>query len=281
MSPLPYHLAARGQSLGVLDYEAVLAGLATGRLSPDALAWQEGDAAWVALRLRPEFASGLSAVASLEPPPPAMPWEAQVTRWRTRPKFATLWATLKAVLFRPQATFTAEVSADGLRAPLQWLLWASIIAVLVGFPLWSLLLTLRPVLLGKIGFPETAAPAIFNLTYFFRALVVYPLAAVVGAFVTTFIVHGLLRLFGGGRGGWRRTFRTLAYASGAMCFVLAIPATACAVPLWGFLLAFLALGFAHQEPAWRGFLAVGIMVAVGGCTGLIFAVWSFARPFMR
>jgi len=281
MSTPPYHLADRGQSLGVLDYQAVLAGLATGRLSPDVLAWQEGDAAWVALRLRPEFASGLSAVASLEPPPPALPWEAQVTRWSARPKFATLWGTLKAVLFRPQATFTAEVSTDGLRAPLQWLLWASVIAVLIGFPLWSLLLTLRPMLLGKIGLPEAAAPAIFNLTYFFRALAVYPLAALVGTFVTTFIVHGLLRLFGGGRGGWPRTFRSLAYVGGAMCFVLALPVTACAVPLWGFILAFLALGFAHQEPAWRGFLAVGIMAAVGCCAGLIVSVWSFARPFMR
>jgi hypothetical protein len=281
MSSLPYHLADRGQSLGMLGHEAVLAGLATGRLSPDTLSWQEGEVGWVALRQRPEFASGVSAVASLAAPPPAMPWEAQITGWSVRPKFTTFGATLKAVLFQPQATFTAAVSSDGLRAPLLWLLWASVVAVLVGFPLWSLLLTLRPVLLGKIGMPETAAPAIFNLTYFFRALLVYPLAAMVGTFVTTFIVHGLLRLFGGGRLGWRRTFRALAYVLGAMCFVLALPVSACAVPVWGFILAILALGFAHQEPAWRGFLAFGLVASVGSCSALIASVWSFARNFTR
>ena len=281
MSSQSYHLADRGQSLGTLDYQAVLVGLATGRLSPDTLSWQEGEAGWVALRQRPEFASGVSAVASLEPPPPALPWEAQVTRWNSRPQFAALWATLKAVLFRPQATFTAAVSSDSLRAPIQWLLWASVVAVLVGFPLWSVLLSLRPALLGKFGMPETAAPAIFNLTYFFRALALYPLAAFVGTFVTAFSVHGLLRLFGGGRAGWRRTFRTLAYVFGAMCLVLALPVTACAVPVWGFILALLALGFAHQEPAWRGFLAVGLVAAVGCCSGLIASFWSVARNFPR
>jgi len=281
MNPQPYHLADRGQSLGTLDYQAVLAGLATGRLSPDVLSWQEGDAHWVPLRQRPEFASGLSAVASLAPPPPALAWEAQVTAWSIRPKFATLWGTLRAVLFRPQATFTAAVSSDGMRAPIQWLLWASLAAVLVGFPLWSVLISLRPLLLGKVGMKETAAPAIFNLTYFIRALAVYPLAAFVGTFVTTFTVHGLLRLFGGGRAGWRRTFRTLAYVFGALCFVLALPVTACAVPVWGFILAFMALGHAHQEPAWRGFLAVGIMGVVGCCSGLIYSAWSFSRNFWR
>ena len=279
MSSQTYHLADRGQSLGTLDSQAVLVGLATGRLSPDTLSWQEGEAGWVTLRHRPEFASGVSAVASLEPPPPALPWEAQVTRWNSRPQFATLSATLKAVLFRPQATFTAAVSSDSLRAPIQWLLWASVVAVLVGFPLWSVLLSLRPALLGKFGMPETAAPAIFNLTYFFRALALYPLAAFVGTFVIAFSVHGLLRLFGGGQAGWRRTFRTLAYVLGAMCLVLALPVTACAVPVWGFILALLALGFAHQEPAWRGFLAVGLVATVGCCSGLIASAWSVSRLF--
>lgn len=281
MSSPPYHLADRGQSVGVLDYQAVLVGLATGRLSPDTLSWQAGEAGWVALRQRPEFASGVSAVASLEPPAPALPWEAQVTHWSSRPQWTTLWATLKAVLFRPQATFIAAVSSDSLRAPIQWLLWASVGAVLVGFPLWSVLLSLRPALLGKIGMSETAAPAIFNLTYFFRALALYPLAAFVGTFVIAFSIHGLLRLFGGGRLGWRRTFRTLAYVFGAMCLVLALPVTACAVPVWGFILAILALGFAHQEPAWRGFLAFGLVASVGCCSGLIATFWSFSRNFTR
>ena len=281
MNPQPYHLADRGQSLGTLDSPSVLAGLATGRLSPDILSWQEGDAAWVPLRQRPEFASALSAVASLAPPPPAVPWEAQVTGWGVRPQFATLWASFKAVLFRPQATFSAEPASAGLRAPLQWLLWASVVAVLVGFPLWSLVVSLRPAFLSKFGMKETAAPAIFNLTYFFRALAVYPLAALVGTFVSTFIVQGLLRLFGGGAAGWRRTFRTLAYVVGAMCFVLAVPVVACAAPIWGFILAFTALGFAHREPAWRGFLALAMVSGVGCCVGVVSSIWSVYRNFSR
>ena len=281
MNPQPYHLADRGQSLGTLDYQAVLAGLATGRLSPDVLSWQEGDAHWVPLRQRPEFASGLSALASLAPPPPALPWEAQVTAWSIRPKFATLWGTLRAVLFRPQATFTAAPATSALRAPMQWLLWASVCAVLLGFPLWSLVVSLRPVLLGKFGMKETAAPAIFNLTYFFRALAVYPLAAFVATFVTTFVLHGLLRLFGGGAGGWRQTFRTLAYVVGAMCFIMALPVVSCSVPIWGFILIFTALGFTHREPAWRGFLALALVSGIGCCGGLITSAWSYFRNFQR
>jgi hypothetical protein len=128
---------------------------------------------------------------------------------------------------------------------------------------------------------EAASPALFNLTYFFRALAVYPLAALAGTFVGTFVVHGLLRLFGGGAAGWRQTFRTLAYVVGAMCVLLALPLVACVVPIWGFILAFTALGFTHREPAWRGFLALGLMLGVGCCAGAIGSLWSYARNFMR
>jgi hypothetical protein len=41
------------------------------------------------------------------------------------------------------------------------------------------------------------------------------------------------------------------------------------------------LGFAHQEPAWRGFLAVGLVATVGCCSGLIASFWSVSRNFFR
>jgi len=280
MTTQPYHLADRGQSLGTWEYSAVLAGLATGRLSPEVLSWREGEPGWLPLRQRPECASGVSAGVSLQAPPPVMPWEAAVGSWTTWPRPGDFWRTAKAVLFSPEATFTAK-SADGWQGPLRWLLWSSVAAIVVGFPLWSLLLSLRPLLLAPFGVQESGAAAIFNLTYFLRALVVYPTAVVCMTIATTAIVHGLLRLFGGGLAGWRRTFRTLAYVVGALCFVAAVPVVACAVPLWGFILAFLALGHAHREPAWRGFFALGLVFGCGSCAGLLGAAWSFSRNFMR
>jgi hypothetical protein len=280
MFPDHYHLADRGQGLGVRAASEILAGLATGRLSPDVLSWREGEAAWIPLRARPEFASGLSAGASLVAPPPVLPWEAALTRWAAWPRLGDFGRTARAVLFRPAATFSAA-GDDGLRAPLQWLVWSSLAAILVGFPLWSLLVSFRPAFLAAFGMKEAAAPAIFNLTYFLRALAVYPAALLVVAFVGAFVLQGLLRMTGGGAGGWRRTFRAIAYVLGALCFIAAVPVVACAAPLWGLCLLGLALGYAHREPAWRGFIALVLIGGGGCCGGLAAALWSYSHNFMR
>ena len=280
MSDQPYHLADRGQSLGTYASTEVLAGLATGRISPEVLSWREGEAGWITLRARPEFASGVSAGSSLQPPPPVMPWEAEVSGWNVRPRVGALARTTKAVLFRPQATFSAP-GADGLRAPLQWLVWSSVVAIIIGFPLWSILLSLRPALFSFFKVKEAASPAVFNLTYYGRAVVLYPIVIVAATFALAFVMQGLLRLFGGGAGGWRRSFRALAYVAGAFCFVFVFPLSACVAPLWAFIASILALGYAHREPAWRGFIALLLLSVVGCCGGSIAAFWSFSRNFMR
>ena len=280
MSDQPYHLADRGQSLGTMDLPGLLAGLATGRLSPDVLSWREGEPGWIPLRARAECASGISAGSSLQAPPPVMPWEAEIGAWSVVPRPAQYWRTAKAVLFRTEVTLSGVASTD-LRATLQWLGWSSVAAILIGFPLWSVLLSFRPALFAFLKAQEAASPAVFNLTYFGRALVVYPLAALLGTFGVALLVHGLMRLFGGGRGGWRSTFRALAYVVGAFCFVLAVPLFGCIVPFWAFVLFGLSLGYAHREPAWRAFISLGLVLGVGSCAGLIAAAWSFSRNFMR
>lgn len=280
MTPTPYHLADRGQSLGVRSEPEILVGLATGRLSSDVLSWQEGEVAWVPLRVRPEFASGLSAVASLTVES-VLPWEQHAPTWQPRPRLEFIWPTIKAVLFRPRQTFTEAPASTSLRAPLQWMLWASLSGIVLGFPLWSLTLSLRPAVLSLFDMNEAAAPAIFNLTYFGRALLVYPIALFVLTVVATLLAHGLLRLMGGGKEGWQRTFRTLAYVAGALCFAAAIPPVAFTVPLWGLVLGALSLGYAHRDEAWRGFLALLALSCVGCCGGLIVAVLKVKANFMR
>jgi hypothetical protein len=280
MSDQPYHLADRGQSLGTFASPEVLAGLATGRLSPEVLSWREGEPGWIALRARPEFASGISAGSSLQAPPPAMPWEAEVGSWSAIPRPAQYWRTAKAVLFRPAATFSGEASGD-LRAPLQWLVWSSVAAILIGFPLWSILLSLRPALFAFFKVKEAASPAVFNLTYYGRAAVLYPAVVIAATFALAFLMHGLVRLFGGGAGGWRRSFRALAYVAGSFCFVFALPLTACATPIWAFIASFQAVGYAHREPAWRGFIALALLSGVGCCGGAIASLWSYSRNFIR
>ena len=142
-------------------------------------------------------------------------------------------------------------------------------------------MSLRPAFLSLFGMKESAAPAIFNLTYFARAIVVYPLMLLALTAVATLLVHGLLRLTGGGKAGWQRTARTLAYVAGALCLVAAIPPVALAVPLWGFILAILALGYAHRDEAWRGFLAMFTLSCLGCCGGLITTVLRVKSNFMR
>jgi hypothetical protein len=118
MSAAPYHLAERGVSVGVLTDAEVEAGLATGRLSAATLSWREGEAGWIALAARPEFASAIGAFRVLVPPP-ALAFEASPLLrldW-------TAWAqTLRTVWGSPRVAFRTPSPSARLGRAFWWVL---------------------------------------------------------------------------------------------------------------------------------------------------------------
>lgn len=263
----------------MLTAAEVEAGLATGRLSPSILSWREGEAAWVQLRSRPEFAPAIGAFQVLVPLP-ALAFEASANRW---PGW-TAWAqTLRAIWRAPRAAFRPPADAIGLARAAGWLL---VCALLVA-PFLCAQLAYAGGAMSYVGSVRifSGAPAVapggLGLGRFAAFLVGFPLFMVVAAFGQACLLHAVLVMFGGGKAGLTATLRVVAYVGGAMLMPAIMPCGWTLVPL--LMLAYLAaaLPAAHREPVWKSMLALVVAGFGAACAAAAFmalAVWPFFRP---
>ena len=278
MSAAPYHLADRGVGVGVLSAAEVEAGLATGRLSAATLSWREGEAAWMPLGARPEFAPAVCAFRTLVPPP-ALAFDASSKPW---PGWAAWAQTMRAIWGAPRRVFGSPAGAAGLGRSVAWLV---ICAFLVAPFLYVQLAYTGGVALEihlwSVSDNPVVPPARLDLGRFAAFLVGFPLVMPAAAFGASCLMHAVLVLFGGGKAGLRVTFRLVAYVGGAMLMPAIVPCGWLLSPLLTLAYLSVALPTAHRESAWRPILALAVAGFGAGCVAVAFmglAISPFFRP---
>lgn len=119
------HVARPPAQLGVFSLEEVAAGLQSGRFLPSDQAWKEGMAAWTPLNQWEEFRGVAAAVPAASAETAAAP--SQVP-WEQGKSVGSFFATVKAAVFHPHATFANARMEFG-----DWLIFAYI-ALVVTLP---------------------------------------------------------------------------------------------------------------------------------------------------
>ncbi len=140
-----------------------------------------------------------STPASRVPPP----WE------RDLPILQRFFDTARGVLLEPTQFFRSMSRDGGLAAPLAY----ALVGVLVGTVGSVLSQMLMPFAWAWGVYGETVA----------TTLVVVPMVSVVGLFVGSAILHGLLLLVASTKQPFETTFRTIAYTAGSTSLLNIIP----------------------------------------------------------
>lgn len=261
----------------MLGAQEVEAGLATGRLSASTLSWREGEAVWLPLGARPEFAAAAAAYRTLVPPP-LLAFEAAGKRW---PGWRAWAQTLRAV-WSPRAVFREPPPAAVRGRSVEWvMLCAFIVAPFLYVQLDYAGGVTTEIILWQASDHPVVPPARMDLGRFAVFLLGFPLVLTAAVFGAACLMHAVLVLFGGGRAGLRVTFRVVAYVVGAMLMPAIIPCGGTIVPLLTMACLSAALPEAHREPAWRSLLALAVAGFFAGCAAVGFmtlAVWPFFRP---
>jgi hypothetical protein len=278
MSAAPYHLADREVGVGVLSALEVEAGLATGRLSAATLSWREGEAAWMPLGARPEFASAVGAFRTLVPPP-ALAFDASSKPW---PGWVAWAQTMRAIWRAPRSVFRPATETTGLGRSVAWLVTS---AFLVAPFLYAQLAytggVASEILLWSASDNPVVPPTRLDLGRFAAFLVGFPLVMPAAAFGGACLMHAVLVMFGGGKAGLRVTFRLVAYVGGAMLMPAIVPCGWLLSPLLTVAYLSVALPTAHRDAAWRPWVALAVAGFGAGCVAAAFmalAVWPFFRP---
>jgi len=267
MTSTRLHLARDGYSLGERDLSEISAALATGELHFADLSWREGEAAWLPLGQRPEFAT---ATALRVAPQPAL------ERWREVGLVRASGLTLRETLLAPVSTFAALPQSGSLAPAFALHLFVACLANAVGL-LWAEWF-IRPFWEAAPDSLSTLLPWGQVFRFFGWLALVTPVLVTVGAWVGPTILHGALRLTGGGKRGWSTTFRVTNYVGAATNLILAIPMLGILALPWGAFCLIAGLGASHQDDAWRPMLAI-VLTCLTACCLVVGAAVLALMPF--
>jgi hypothetical protein len=278
------HVNRGATSLGAFSEEEVREGLRTGRFAPSDIGWREGMVTWQPLSQFPELAAGapaappaqIGAAARLEPPAPrsGLPWDER----QTKGLLNAFIETLKMVLSKPVAAFTAMKREGGLGEPLLYAViggtFGGVFAVTYNFALRSF---------GSFGDRHGAMEHLFGGIGWIFLLVLTPLFVAIGMFVVSVILHVCLMIVGGAKQSFETTFRVVCFAEGSASPLLVIPfCGGLIVGIWKIVLYCIGLTHAHETDTGRVVIAVllPLIVCCGGFLLLMFGAlgaWSAAH----
>lgn len=129
------------------------------------------------------------------------PWERrmELSLWQA------IYKTFIAVLFSPGRFFRKMISGKGIGEALAFGLLTGSLGYMIGL-FWEFLL----VSIGK-----TSSGGFFSripVTWFFlAAMILSPLIVLMRMYITSAVIHGLMRVFNDGRGGFEGTFKVIAF----------------------------------------------------------------------
>ena len=241
------YIARNHQSLGSFFQEDVRQGILSGRFMAGDLAWREGMSEWRPLgemapqweieipppSLLPVDGEGDSSLGNF----PRIQAEGSEPAWEERGSIGSvpaIFRTLKAVLFRPTATFSSLKHTGGLMSPLLYtILLNTTLHTLFGLlSLAGLLLMSGQEFESKIqllqvqlhAFQELSPNFIFSMPLISKKFIEYmllgniflwPVIAVAANFLGAGILHLSLRMVGGANRPFETTFRFTCYLCGS------------------------------------------------------------------
>ncbi len=196
--------------------------------------------------------------------------ERGVLAWedRTRPLFEAFWETLQPLLLDPLGAFARMPVRGGLGRPVGWLIIVGWFSIVIS-QLWGLLLH------GAFALPlmdemEAAINLGFGAVMTVVIMAIAPLLLLVGLAVQALILHLMLMLVDGARGGLEATVRVCCYAGTAQLANI--------VPLCGGLISLiwtavlLIIGFAAAHRISHGLAAVAVFLPLVLCCACAAAV---------
>jgi hypothetical protein len=208
-----------------------------------------------------------SLVSGIDSAPPVKDLESEVGRilspWERREDHG-IWAgisrTSKAVLFSPKSFFRRTAVEGGLKEPLAFgLLTGSAGMMFEAF--WQFLL------FGEIG--DTLSPLVDTLlgshatiVLFLGIMALCPLLVLITILITSTILHGLLSMVRGGKGGFEATFRVVSFSQAAQLWGL-IPIVGSLIgALWLIAVQMIGLRESHESSYLRVAMALIIPLAL-------------------
>ncbi len=187
--------------------------------------------------------------------------------------FGGLWHTWKESVFNPNKFFSALPLKGGIGSPLLY----ALIVVWLGLAveqLWGLLF---------VGFWMDAFTGYFPMEDFywttglqtgfsFLYVILAPIPIIAVLFIISGVYHLIMMMFGWAAKDFEATFRTFAYASGPMAFMI-VPMCGGAVGwIWTLVLAIIGLRHTQTNSGGRAALVIFLPIIVCCCLGFILAM---------
>ena len=256
------HIARNQQTLGSFGEEEVREGIRTGRFLAADLVWREGMESWKPLgEMAPQW--------GLETPPPLLNSASEISpplevlndghepAWEEREKlgfFPTISQTVSAVLMRPAETFASLKKEGGLLNPLLYFVILSTAAFTVSVFYQMVAYSVNP---SGVAPQFQSVPKGTVMVVMLGMIFISPALYVLSSFITSGIIHLLLKLFGGANRPFETTFRVICYAQASAAVFNFLPLCGGLMAiLWGIYALVIGLKAAHGTQAWRTALAV-------------------------
>ncbi|MEO8439624.1 MAG: YIP1 family protein [Spartobacteria bacterium] len=260
----------RGETkLGVFTEDEIREGLQNGRFLPTDLFWHEGMPTWLPLAQFPaDTAAGAATATATEASAlvsqNGLPWDR-----RGELGFVTaFFETLKLVLLKPTAAFSAMKPEGGLGEPLIYAVIGGSVGWLCYF-IFSLFLSSFGMMGGRDGIGGMIG---FGIGGVF-ALVLFPIFLVIGLFIGAGIVHLCLMLVGGAKRSYETTLRVLCYSVGSTYPLMIVPVCGGAIAgIWCLVVECIGLARAHETTTSKAALAVFLPVIICCGGGFVLAV---------
>jgi hypothetical protein len=282
------HIARNNAVLGQYTEEDVRTGLAAGTYLATDLAWRTGLAQWKPLGEWPEFFSQTGT------PPPISPGDTHsldqidMPSWERRNEigfFSALIATAKEVLLSPDSTFANMRCTGGFGTPFRYyIIPQAIIGVIMAI---FMTIAFTFILYGPSESARTAQQeklmALFGgfgaVGIGFFCFIAFIVMIPISLFVSTGILHLMLKLWSACNAPFETTFRVVAYTWGTVglamfplqilglipCLGIIFSMAAFAVSIWGMVIAIKGLATTHEAPVGRVIGAVLTPVVVCCC----------------
>jgi hypothetical protein len=272
------HVNRGATSLGTFSEEEIREGLRTGRFAPTDLGWREGMANWQTLSQFPELGdvpppqigadaptpqASAGSTSGAPAPRSGLPWDHRQERgfWNA------FVETLLMVLSKPGVAFTVMKREGGLGEPLLYTVIGSSFGIIV----YLLLALLMPSLMAfgdRNGLARLVGTGVGSVAL----IILVPIIAVIGAFVSAAIFHLCLMIVGGAKQSFETTFRVVCFATGSIDPLFIIPfCGGLVVSVWKIILYCIGFARAHETDTGRAVVAVllPLIICCGG--GLLVA----------
>ena len=278
------HVNRGATSLGAFPEDQVREAIRAGRFLPSDLGWREGMASWQPLSQFSEFAADIAAAPTAPgAPPPQAPATSTITPsvagstggtpaprsglpWDQRQEkgfFNAFIETLQMVLTRPSDAFTVMKREGGFGEPLIY----ALIGGGFGLVVYFIFMFLMPSMFSFGGHENPLVHLLgagIGIVFF---VIFVPVFIVIGAFVSSAILHVCLMIVGGAKQPFETTFRVVCFSMGSVDPLLIVPFCGGIIAaIWRIVLNCIGLARAHETETGRAVLAVFLPLIV--CCGL-------------